>query len=227
MRLKFPIIWVLMLVCISLGASTNISSANASSYLSFEDHVLTSFHKCIEGVNQAGIRGPLAEEITRWAIVRQLHENGLDRGHTYCVPGISCGSWNKDTLDWCLKRVPNDVKVTRIKDSEGMALYELKGHNANVVSTAAVAMLFDYYVQHFSWFTKEEKEVWDKSKAYSELINYGAIEGDYLENYNQLYDSRQKILAKCNGGYGPGRDRIVGEVKKLAELFDYTLKTRK
>ena len=219
MKLKLPITWVLVLLCMS------ISSVNASNYLSFEDHVLTSFNKCIEGVNQAGIRGPLAEEITRWAIVRQLHENGLDRGHTYCIPGISCGSWNKDTLDWCLKRVPNDVKVTRIHDSDGMALYELKGYGANVVSTTAVAMLFDYYVQHFNWFSKEEKEVWDKSKAYSELIHYGLIEGDHVESFNQLHDARQKILANCNGGYGPGRDRIVGEVKRLDWLFRQTLAT--
>jgi hypothetical protein len=218
MKLKLPITFLLTLIWVSLCSAES---------LSFEDHIITSYSQSIECVKQVGIQGPIAEEITQWAIVRQLHENGLDRPATYCIPGISCGSWNEENLKWSLKRIPNDIKVTRIRDSEGMPLYVLTGNKANLVSTATVALLFDYYVDHFSWFSQKEKEAWAESKKYSYLIAQGFDFPQYREAFANLKEDREKILRKCNGGYGPGRDRIQGEVKRLAQLFNQVLETNR
>ncbi len=212
MKLKFPIIFTLVLL--------SVVTVNANSFLSFEDHVITSYNASVACVKQVGIQGPIAEEITRWAIVRQLHENGLNRPATYCIPGISCGSWNEENLRWSLKRIPNNIEVTRIRDEYGMALYVLKGNKANLVSTATVALLFDYYVDNFSWFSPKEKEAWSESKKYSYLIAQGFAFPEYQEAFDSLQPEREKILRKCNGGYGPGRDRIQGEVKRLEQLFN-------
>lgn len=213
MKLKFPII--LILILLSAGI------VNANSFLSFEDHIITSYNASVECVKQVGIQGPLAQEVTQWAIVRQLHENGLNRPATYCIPGISCGSWNEENLRWSLKRIPNNIEVTRIRDEDGMALYVLKGNKANLVSTATVALLFDYYVDNFSWFSPKEKSVWTESKKYSYLISQGFAFPEYQEAFDNLQPEREKILRKCNGAYGPGRDRIIGEVKKLEPLFNH------
>jgi hypothetical protein len=219
MRLKLPIIFVMLLLC--------ASCASASSFLSFEDHIITSYSESIECVKRVGITGPLAEEVTRWAIVRQLHENGLDRPATYCIPGIGCGGWNEENLKWSLKRIPNDIQLSQIRDSEGAPMYVLKGNKANLISTATVALLFDYYVDKFSWFSQKEKEAWAESKKYSYLIAQGFDFPQYRESFASLKEDRQKILRKCNGGYGPGRDRIQGEVKRLDELFNQVLDTRR
>jgi hypothetical protein len=216
MRLKLPITFVLLMLCASW--------ASANSFLSFEDHILTSFSGSIEAINKAGIKGPIAEEVARWALIRQLHENGLNRGHTYCIPGISCGGWNRETLNWCLRYVTNEVGVSRIADSEGMLMYELNGRGANIVSTAAVALLFDYYVKHFNWFSTKEKEDWEESRKYSDLIAQGFDFPQYRKQFHLLKDARQKILRKCSGGYGPGNERISSEVKKQSDLFETTIK---
>jgi hypothetical protein len=219
MKLKFPIAVILLLVSVGI--------AGANSFLSFEDHIITSYNASVECVKQVGIPGPLAKEVTQWAIVRQLHENGLNRPATYCIPGISCGSWNEENLRWSLKRIPNNIEVTHIRDEDGMALYVLKGNKANLVSTATVALLFDYYVDNFSWFSPKEKEVWSESKRYSYLISQGFALPEYQEAFDNLQPEREKILRKCNGAYGPGRDRIIGEVKKQKELFDYVTNRKK
>jgi hypothetical protein len=217
MKLKLPITFLL---CKCILLSSVYANDN---YLSFEDHVLTSFKDSVACVKQVGITGPLAEEVTRWAIVRQLHENGLDRPATYCIPGIGCGGWNEENLKWSLKRIPNDIQLSRIRDSEGAPMYVLKGNKANLISTATVALLFDYYVNKFSWFSQKEKEAWAESKKYSYLIAQGFDLPQYHEAFNKLKPEREKILRKCNGGYGPGRDRIRGEVKRLDGIFNQVL----
>jgi hypothetical protein len=218
LKLKLPMICVLVLCLFGIANAEKLT-------LSFEDHVITSYRDSIRCVEKVGIRGPIANEITRWAIVRQLHENGLDRPPTYCIPGIGCGGWNEENLKWSLKRIHHNLKVTKIRDSEGMLMYVLEGENANLVSTATVALLFDYYVETFSWFSKQEKQVWTDSKKYSYLISQGFVLPEYLEAFENLREEREKILRKCNGAYGPGRDRIQGEVKRLAQLFNYILET--
>jgi hypothetical protein len=215
LKLKLPILFLLTVVLVS----------NASAFLSFEDHIITSYRDSIRYVEKAGIKGPIANEITKWAIVRQLHENGLDRPATYCIPGIGCGGWNEENLKWCLKRIPNNIQLSQIRDSEGALMYVLKGEKANLISTATVALLFDYYVEKMPWFSAKEKEAWSESKKYSYLISQGFVLPDYVEAFENLREEREKILRKCNGAYGPGRDRIIGEVKKLAQLFNHILET--
>lgn len=218
MKLKLPITFLLCL------CAATLSPVHAGdSYLSFEDHVITSFKASVNCVEQVGLDGPIAQEVTRWAIVRQLHENGLDRPATYCIPGISCGGWNKEMLEYSLRIIPNELAISRIYDSEGLPMYVLKGNKANLVSTATVALLFDYYVTNLSWFSKQEKEAWSDSKRYSYLISQGFNFPEYRTAFAELKEARQKILRKCNGGYGPGRERISGEVKKLDDLFDRLL----
>ena len=156
MKLKLPITFLLC-------ACTLFSPVYAEEQ-TFEDHVWGSFDESIQCVEQVGLTGPIAQEVTRWAIVRQLHENGLDRPATYCIPGISCGGWNKEMLEYSLKMIPNELEISRIRDSEGLPLYVLRGDKANLVSTATVALLFDYYVTNLSWFSKQEKEAWSDSK---------------------------------------------------------------
>lgn len=220
MKLKLPIIFLL---CFYTTALSPVYADD--SYLSFEDHVITSFKACTACVEQVGLSGPIAQEITRWAIVRQLHENGLNRPATYCIPGISCGGWNKEMLEYSLRIIPNELAISRIYDSEGLPMYVLKGNKANLVSTATVALLFDYYVTNLSWFSEQEKETWSDSKRYSYLIAQGFNFPEYHTAFADLKEARQKILRKCNGGYGPGRERISGEVKKLNDLFNTILET--
>lgn len=199
-----------------------VFEGKSTAFTSFEDHILTSFPACIRAVERCGIPGPLAEEVTRWAIVRQLHENGLNRPQNYSIPGVSCGGWNKEQLETCLERIPNEVELSTVRDSDGVSMYVLKGTGANIVSTATIALLFDYYVTNLSWFSDRERAVWSESQRCSYLISQGFGTWEHVAIFEALEPEREKILRKCSGGYGPGGSRVTHEVIRLDELFDYT-----
>jgi hypothetical protein len=130
---------------------------------SFEYHVYPTYIDVIDYIDQVGLYGPITKGITQWASVSQSHGNGLNRPYSYCIPGIRCGGWNKDTFGWHLKKIPNNLEITKIRDSEGTQLYVLQGEKASLAS------IFDFYVNKFS-SSKEEKEVWEELKNFSYQI---------------------------------------------------------
>jgi hypothetical protein len=187
---------------------------------SFEDCVNHSYLDLVLKIQDCGIQGPLAKELAQYALVRQAHEDGLDRPKHYSVPGISAGGWNEDILKTTLKRMKCGIPVTHCYDSEGMKMFVLQGEGANVASAVTIAFLFDYYVTKFPQaFTEAQRDAWWKSRTYSYLLSCHPTLKEYQEAYDSLYGERQKILQRCNGMYGPGQERIVGEVKRLQPVF--------
>jgi hypothetical protein len=71
----------------------------------FEDHVIQHYSSVIKCIEDCGIQGPIAGEIAQYALIRQVHEDGIDRKPDYSVPGIGTGGWTSDILKTTLKRL--------------------------------------------------------------------------------------------------------------------------
>jgi hypothetical protein len=203
--MKFVILVLLLFPAICVGAT-------------FEEHVNYDYPSVVNKLEQCGFKGPIAKDLAKYALVRQVHENGTDRSPDYSIPGIGCGGWNHEFLMDTVNVFGPHLKVGRITDSEGMRMYVLKGPEATQVSTVTIARLFDHYVERFN-FSKQDKDTWQKSKVYSYILHCDPKSHEYWNEYRRLTPAREKIIKRCNKMYGPGGDRIEGQVKKLEPLF--------
>jgi hypothetical protein len=186
---------------------------------SFEDHVRESYRETVLRVEESGIRGEMAREITQYALVRQIHEDGTDRSCDWSVPGIGTGGWNSEILHLTVKRLNPVIVLNHCYDSEGMRLYTLKGDKANVVSATIIANLFDLYPSRLpNSFSARQRDLWRVSRAYSYLLSCHLIE-EIKIGFKEMEWERVEIIRRCNRMYGPGSDRIEGEVKKLQPVF--------
>jgi hypothetical protein len=188
----------------------------------FDDHVIVFYPSLVCKIEQCGIQGPLARELAQYAIIRQLHENGLDRPPSYSIPGISTGGWNEDILRHVLKKLRLDnISLTKIHDSDGVPMFVVDGLQANHLSAVTIAYLYDYYLIRFEQsFTLRQREVWQKSKVCSYILSCHPNMTEYLEAFNSMREERIRIIQKCNRMYGPGSDRIEGTVNRLQPIFN-------
>jgi hypothetical protein len=202
MIVKFILFLLILVLPISAVAAT------------FNDHVNRHYKDLVRKLEDQHFRGPIANDLIKYALVRQIHENGPDRPFDYSIPGIGLGGWNKEILFKVIHKLNPNVKVKVIRDAEGMAMYELKGDQACHITTITIARLYDYYIYKFN-FSAADRNVWEKSKAYSFLIACNPTNLEFQRKYKELAPAREKILKRCNRMFGPGGDRIEGEVKKL------------
>jgi len=193
---------------------------NFCSGKSFEEHITEFYPGLVSKIEECGFCGPIAEELAQYALIRQVHEDGVERSPSHSVPGISTGGWNEDILQRVLQKLRLSVVLTKCHDSEGTSLFVIRGANANLLSATTIACLYDYYLTQFKGsFSDAQRLAWLRSKYYSWLIYRNPGVTDYLDKYTQFAEERNKIIKRCNRMYGPGADRIEFTVQRLQPKF--------
>ena len=152
--------------------------------------------------------GPLANEMAKVALARQVLEDGPNRHPNESIAGISTGSWNKEIVDSC---VPKHIKIDTINDSTGARFYHFKGFQSTLYSALVVSKLFDFYVNKF---LKTERKDWflckETSKAISQTPDSFELNFFFYNKLNPI-----KIIEKCNRLYGPQSESVTNIYKAM------------
>jgi hypothetical protein len=175
-------------------------------------HVQEYFDTLVVKIQQHVIKGPMAEEVAKYAIIRQLHEDGDNKPKGYSVPGLSFGHpikgiVNCTDLEGCVTSSAND--------SDGVPMYVFKGENAVVISGVLITKVFDHFVMNMNLFKEKDIEIWDRSKKDSYLLANRIDLDEYRVRFNENKSERDKIIRRCNQLYGPAGNSIEQRIKKI------------
>jgi hypothetical protein len=204
--------------------STAVGHAHART---IEENILVRYPLVLERLQVEGFYGPFGEEVAKFAMLRQIIEDGPTREHSVSIVGMCPGGLNKQVMNY-LGLIPgnknNDGLVLRTVDAnDGQRSYAIYGPRANVTSTVAIALLWDRYVNEMPNFKPEEKHAWNESKAISEKLAKGETSGEVGRAVlTCLAGETRKALAKANRMYGSlaaGEiQRMVSDMEPLFEL---------
>lgn len=175
----------------------------------FEQH----YNILVTKLHENGYPGPISNELARYALARQVLEDGIKRKSNESVAGISTGGFNKEITESVLK--DSDIKVSYVTDSEGGRFYQFRGDDANLYSAIIIGNLFNFYVSKF--FKKYEKN-WLTLKELSKAI---AVDPDSFELNHKFYTTLQKenLIIKANSLYGPGHASVL-QISNNVKLID-------
>ncbi len=201
------VIIVLILLIIPTLSSATTHQEYFDTYLKH----LTSRLNCSE------YPGPLSRLIAKVALARQSLEDGLNRGSSVSIAGISTGGFNKDVVDSTIAN--SGLSVSYAFDSDGGRFYVFKGDHANVFSALCIGKLFNIYVKKF---LNRDQKSWNQAKEVSKAIfqNPDSFELNHLFYVKLCPD---KILERANRLYGPQSEsviRIANGYKPNGEVLD-------
>jgi hypothetical protein len=210
-----------IIVCILLAPVV----ANAKS---IEEHILVSYGLVMDQLGERGFEGPLADEVGRFALIRQLIEDGQNREHSVSIVGMCPGGANERVmceLGLTLGATNQEGLTLKKVTSNGETFYALYGPRADVYSVVAVALLWDKYVNEAqtSRFKDEEIHAWNVSKEISRRINAKAATAEEIDRYfGQLAAPRRHAIEKANRMYSPtAAAAITRIVDNMKEIFDF------
>lgn len=213
---------VKQLIC-TAGMLAAVSNAHAAS---IEEHVLTNYGLVLEKLSGVGFEGPFAEEVGRMALMRQVIEDGPGRPHTKSMVGMVPGGLNREVmhdLGFKLGEVRFDgLKLSSLTANDGQGCYALYGPRANVVSAAAIALLWDKYVNKLGCFKGSEIRAWNQSRVISRAIARGDAPPQAKVRFrNRLSTPRKQILKKANRIYGGSPETVMRLVDKMEPIFEF------
>ncbi len=192
-----------------------------------EENILVRYPLVLERLQEQGFRGPFGEEVAKFAMLRQIIEDGPTREHSVSIVGMSIGGMNKEVMA-NLGLIPgnennNGLVLKTVDTNDGQRCYAIYGPRADVTSTVAIALLWDKYVNEMPNFKPEEKYAWNQSKAISEQIAKGETSQAAGRGVlTCLTGETRKVLAKANRMYGSlaaGQiQRMVSDMEPLFEL---------
>jgi hypothetical protein len=196
---------------------------------SIEEHILVHYNFVVDRLNEHGFKGPIAYEAAKFALIRQIVEDGPTRSHSTSIVGMSVGGANQEALrhlGLSLGSVNAEgVSLKKCASAEGQAYYSLHGPRANVWSAAAVAILWDKYITETfrSRFTAEEIEGWRACKQISHKIaSNDATEAEIDHFRRTLIPLSKMALRKANSIYSSTAAgaiaRIVDDMEPLFQL---------
>lgn len=179
----------------------------------FEQH----YNTLVTKLHQNGYPGPVSNELAKYALARQVLEDGITRKSNESVAGISTGGFNKEITENILRN--SDIKVSYAVDSEGGRFYQFKGEEANLYSAMIIGNLFNFYV---SKFLKKYEKNWLILKELSKAI---AVSPDSFELNHKFYNilQQENVIIKANSLYGPGHTSVlqISENVKMIDKFVY------
>ncbi len=182
-----------------------------------EENILVRYPLVLERLQEEGFHGPFGQEVARFAVLRQIIEDGPTREHSVSMVGMSPGGMNKEVMNH-LGLIPgsknNDGLVLKTVDTnDGQRCYAIYGPRADVASTVAIALLWDKYVNEMPNFKLEERLAWNQSKAISEEIAKGETsDAAGRAVLASMADETRKVLAKANRMYG---SLAAGEIQRM------------
>ena len=185
-------IFLLFIILLTICAAPQNSSANTTHELYFNENLPTL---CLK-LKYSAFPGPISSILAKWALGRQVLEDGINRRFGESCAGISRGGFNKIALEKAIGR--DNISVGSASDGEG-TFYHLKGHYANITSATTIAYLFDVYADKF---LKRDKTQWMQSKEVSKAIQ---LDPDSFELNHKFYCILKPdgVIRKCNRIYGP------------------------
>lgn len=165
----------------------------------FEQHYTTLANR----LHQDGYPGPISNELAKYALARQVLEDGINRKSHESIAGISVGGFNKEIAEAVLKN--SDIKVSHAIDAEGGRFYHFKGNDANLYSAVIIGNLFNFYV---SKFLKKHEKNWLILKELSKAIS---MNPDSFELNHKFYTflHKENVIIKANNLYGPGQASVL------------------
>jgi len=193
-----------------------------------EENILVRYPLVLEKLREQGFHGAFGEEVGRFAVLRQIIEDGPTREHSVSIVGMCPGGMNKEIMNR-MGLIPGaknqDGLVLRTVDTQdGQQSYAIYGPRADVTSAVAIALLWDKYVNELPYFKAEEKLAWNQSKAISEGIAKGDISHEAVHlTLAYVSDEAKKVLAKANRMYGSlAATQIQRMAKDMKPIFELT-----
>ncbi|MBM4325978.1 MAG: hypothetical protein FJ118_02345 [Deltaproteobacteria bacterium] len=192
-----------------------------------EEHILARYAMVLDKLRTRGFDGPFGEQVARFAMMRQLVEDGLNRGHSVSIVGMVPGGMNKEImshLGLALGQTNhNDLTLKTVGAHDGQRSYAIYGPRADVASTVAIALLWDKYVHELPCFKKDEIRAWNQSKVISQkLAKREATEDAALIFRTGVAEDGKKVLEKANRLYSPTAaghiQRMVRDMEPIFEL---------
>jgi hypothetical protein len=195
---------------------------------SIEGHILVSYNLVVDQLREHGFRGPFAYEAAKFALVRQIIEDGVDRRQSTSIVGMSMGGANAQALrDIGLKMGcvnSAGMRLTKCVSAEGQTFYSIHGPRANVWSAVAIVILWDKYVNEVfkGAFSSKEINGWNSCKTISDKIASHTATAEEIERYKgSLLAVGKRVLRRANRMYnGTAAYAIVKIVKKMEPLFE-------
>jgi len=195
---------------------------------SIEEHILVSYSLVVNQLQERGFEGPMAEEVGRFALIRQLIEYGQDIHHSVSIVGMCPGGANERAMcDLGLTLgATNEEGITLKKiTSNGETFYALHGPRSNVFSVVAVTLLWDRYVNEAQThcFKNEEIHAWNVSKGISRRIDSKIATSQEVERYfGELSAPRRNAIEKANRLYSSTAAAAITKiVNDMKEVFDF------
>ena len=196
--------------------------------LSIEEHILVHYNPVIARLSKQGYKGPFACEIAKFALIRQIIEDGPTRNHSTSIVGMCVGGANAEAfqkLGLTIGCVNADgVCLKTCTSEEGQRMYSVHGPRANVWSAAAVTILWDKYINeaYRGKFTEEEVEGWNSCKNLSDRIAGHIATQDEEQRYCELVDTGRRALRKANRLYSSTAAHTISKiVDDMESLFEF------
>jgi hypothetical protein len=192
---------------------------------SIEEHILVHYNLIVDRLNEQGFKGPFAYEAAKFALVRQIIEDGPDRHNSISIVGMSIGGANAEALRdigltmGCVNAA--GMSLRQCMSSEGQTFYSIHGPRANVWSAAAITILWNKYVNGVlgGAFTSEEIEGWNACKSISGKIASNTATSEEIQLYQaSLAAVGKRVLLKANSMYSSTAAHIIAKIVQDMEL---------
>jgi hypothetical protein len=191
-----------------------------------EENILVRYPLVLERLQNEGFHGAFGEQVARFAVLRQIVEDGPTREHSVSMVGMCPGGMNKEIMNH-MGLVPgtknqDGLVLGTVDAHDGQQSYAIYGPRADVTSTVAIALLWDKYVNELPYFKLEERLAWNQSKAISERIAKGEISDEAVRLVlTSVSDKAKEVIAKANRMYGSlAATQIQRMVKDMKPLFE-------
>ncbi len=203
-----------------------LTTAGYADARTIEENILVRYPLVLERLQQEGFHGPFCEEVAKFAMLRQIIEDGATREHSISIVGMSTGGMNKEVMNrlgLIQGNKNNDGLVLKTVDTnDGQRCYAIYGPRADVTSTVAIALLWDKFVNELPSFKDQERLAWNRSKRISEKLAKGEASDEAKHQFaSSLASETRKVLAKANRMYGSlAADQIQRMVSDMEPLFE-------
>ncbi len=190
---------------------------------SVEAHIEAYYPALVEALKLVDFTGPFGRQVAKYALIRQVHEDGVTRSSSKSMVGMIPGGVNTAVVT---KLEPFftkcGIRVKKVGAHDGLRSYAMYGENANVWSGVAIALVWDKYLEEFR-IKESLKEAWKRSKALSRKISEGkASEDELREYYVTLHKDREKAFHRVNRIFGGNAaKKIKHTVAKMSNIFRF------
>jgi hypothetical protein len=197
--------------------------------MSIEEHILVHYRFVIDRLNTQGYKGPFAGEIAKFTLIRQIVEDGPTRNHSTSIVGMSVGGANAEALRdvgltmGCVNADGLSLKTCASEEGQN-TYYAIYGPRANACSAAALAVLWDKYIneKYRDKFTSEEIEGWNRCKSISDRIACDGSTQNEEQQYLEVLGLGKIALRKANTIYSSTAAHVISKtVEDMEPLFEF------